>query len=223
MKLDSVKIIRSNRRTLAIQIESNGSVLVRAPKLMSEKQIQVFLIEKDVWLQKNIRKQKTRAQKNIRRNFVNGDEFYYLGAKYILTFEKLAKRHFVCDDAFRVSLEAKSKAQKIIEKWYKSRARFIFNDRADFYKELMNAPFATVKLSSAKTRWGSCGAKNTLNFNWRLVMAPLEVIDSVIVHELAHVHHKNHGKHFWAKVKHHCPNYKDSDVWLRENHHLLEW
>ena len=223
MDIQAVKIIRSVRKTLVIQIENNGDVIVRAPKQLSEKRIQMLLNEKDAWLRKNIRKITARENKRIRRDFVEGDEFHYLGKKYILKFNPTAKRHFICDDAFSLSLDAKPKAQQIIEKWYKSRARFVFNDRADFYKELMNAPFATVKLSSAKNRWGSCGAKNTLNFNWRLVMTPIEVIDSVIIHELAHVHHKNHSKDFWAMVRKHCPSYKACDVWLHENHHLLEW
>lgn len=223
MRLSNANLVRSKRRSLSIQIDNDGSVTVRAPNRMPNYRIQEFLDEKRRWIKKNVAGQLKIAQKKIVRRFHAGDEFHYLGEVYTLHFDPDIKRRFICDDAFRVSATAQPKAQSIIEKWYKSRARFIFNDRADFYKELMDAPFATVRLSSAKTRWGSCGAKNTLNFNWRLVMAPISVIDSVIVHELAHVHHKNHGKYFWAKVKKHCPNYKDSDVWLKENRHLLEW
>ena len=90
-------------------------------------------------------------------------------------------------------------------------------ERTAVLSALMNAVPSAVKISDAKTRWGSCSGKNSINLNWRLMLCPPEVRDYVIIHELAHITHKNHGTKFWLHVAEFAPGYKTHRQWLREN------
>ena len=110
--------------------------------------------------------------------------------------------------------------EKLIE-WYKERALEKFTERANWYSKNTGWKYQSIKINSAQSRWGSCGPSGSLNFTWRLVMAPIAVIDYVVVHELAHVHEKNHSTRFWNKVKTVLPDYEKSEKWLKENRKFL--
>ena len=100
---------------------------------------------------------------------------------------------------------------------YKEQARVLFAQRCELYASRMGVSYERIALSNASTRWGSCSPKGNLRFNWRLVMAPSEVIDYVIVHELAHLKELNHSRRFWALVEAVLPSYRASKKWLREH------
>ena len=103
----------------------------------------------------------------------------------------------------------------------KTKAAQLIPQRVTFYSDITGIDCKKVKITSAKKRWGSCSSRGNLNFSWRLVLAPLPVIDYVVVHELAHIIHRNHSKRFWALVKKLYPNYKTCRKWLRSEGHLL--
>lgn len=103
------------------------------------------------------------------------------------------------------------------EKRLKALARDAFIERACLYAERMSVEFRKIRLNSAKTRWGSCGPQGNLSFNWRLIQAPTEVLDYVVVHELAHLIERNHSVRFWAKVGEFCPDYRAAKLWLKQH------
>jgi hypothetical protein len=103
------------------------------------------------------------------------------------------------------------------EKWYKSQALAILTERTRFFAQKFGLRFGKIRISSARTRWGSCSTAGTLSFTWRLVMAPLEVVDYVVIHELAHLKVKNHSAVFWAEVAKMMPDYKRHVTWLKKN------
>lgn len=109
-----------------------------------------------------------------------------------------------------------------IAAWLKSEAGKIIEERVARYANIMGVNYAGVKMSEAKGRWGSCSSKDSLNFAWRLVLAPLGIIDYVVVHELSHITYKNHSPQFWARVKTVLPNYKEQQDWLKANRRLME-
>ena len=109
-----------------------------------------------------------------------------------------------------------------ISEWLKSKAEKVIKERVDRYANIMGVNYASVKMSDAKARWGSCSSKDNLNFAWRLVLAPLGIIDYVVVHELSHITYKNHSPQFWARVKTVLPHYKEQQDWLKANRHLME-
>lgn len=97
----------------------------------------------------------------------------------------------------------------------RQKAQELIPERVAYYSNLTGISYLRVKINSAKKRWGSCSAKGNLNFSWRLALAPLEVIDYVVIHELAHIIHRNHSKRFWALVAKLYPNYKECRKWLK--------
>lgn len=106
-------------------------------------------------------------------------------------------------------------------KEYRERARTLLTERIDYFAEKHGLEYSRIRISSAKTRWGSCNRNNGLNFNWKLLFTPPDVQDYLVVHELAHTIHKDHQASFWRFVKIMHPNYKESQKWLKQNSHLL--
>jgi len=110
----------------------------------------------------------------------------------------------------------------LIERWYRSRAKEHFTARTAELAAQFHLTPASIRITSARTRWGSCSAKNSISFTWRLVMAPPEVADYVILHELAHIEVKNHSPKFWAKVANMLPDYARQRQWLKEHGRELD-
>ena len=108
-----------------------------------------------------------------------------------------------------------------LEKRYRKAAKIYIPQRVEYYSKQMGGSYQTVSIREQKTRWGSCSSNHTLSFNWRLMLAPPQVLDYVIVHELCHLTHMNHSKEFWDLVEKIMPDYKEKKQWLKENGHLL--
>lgn len=101
--------------------------------------------------------------------------------------------------------------------WYKAQARRVLQDKLDKQAKQMQVAFHTFRLKEQKTRWGSCSSKGNINLNWRIIMAPDEAIDYIIIHELAHLTHLNHSDLFWQRVATFMPDYADWKQWFRDH------
>jgi hypothetical protein len=114
-------------------------------------------------------------------------------------------------------------AAKPVNKDFPSRqkAREIISSSVQYWSSQMGVRYGRIAIREQRTRWGSCSQKGNLNFNWRLVLAPPEVRDYVVIHELCHLSHLNHSREFWARVEKFCPDYREQRRWLRENGHTL--
>ena len=121
------------------------------------------------------------------------------------------------DTSFKLTEVAQPKAESVFTAWYRTQARMVLTERVKFFARKYGFKVGKIRISSARTRWGSCSAKETLSFTWRLVMAPLDVIDYVVVHELCHLRELNHSKAFWARVEKILPDYKKRRRWLKDN------
>ena len=108
-----------------------------------------------------------------------------------------------------------------MKSWYKKRFMEVALPRLSYFSDKYNLKVNQVRVKEQKTLWGSCSSKNNINLNYLLIMAPMKVIDYVIVHELVHTIHKNHSSKFWQKVEIIMPNYKDARYWLKENGYKL--
>jgi hypothetical protein len=120
-----------------------------------------------------------------------------------------------------ISYSAEEKIKLTLSSWYKQRFIDIAKPRVNYYANKYNLAINRVNVKAQKTLWGSCSSNNNINLNYQLIMAPLEVIDYVIVHELVHTLHKNHSPRFWQKVSSIMPKYKASKNWLKENGYKL--
>ncbi len=214
------QFIRSRRRTIAIQIRSNGQLIVRAPLRAPEKLVREFVESKAGWIQRK----KAEALKHVvvkQKHFQVGERFLFLGQEHALDVVEKQRAALTFENQFILSKTALPKAAKAFEKWYKAQALKVLSERVKIYAARHGFRPGRIRITSAHTRWGSCSSKGTLSFTWRLVMAPLEVIDYVVVHELVHLKIKNHSKTFWAGVAALMPDYKRHVEWLKKNGRFL--
>lgn len=112
---------------------------------------------------------------------------------------------------------AELKRLEALEKRYRSAARNRFEQRCAYYRLITGGTYTAVTIRDQKTRWGSCSSRGTLSFNYRLIFAPSQVLDYVVVHELCHLTHMNHSKEFWNMVSSVMPDYKAHRKWLKEH------
>lgn len=157
----------------------------------------------------------------------NGDTLFYLGEKRTLTvIREERKRARVVSALNRLILYVSYEAdfeykRKELEKWYRKEAAVVLAKKAAGYAQQMHVYFKELHIKDQKSRWGSCSSRRSLNFNWRILMAPEPVCDYVLIHELCHLNHMNHSKDFWQMVERYCPEYKQYKLWLKENIRLL--
>ncbi len=209
------KFVRSKRKTLSLIVEPDGTLTVRAPLRMKKADIQKFVEEKQDW----IKRKQARALEDAPtpRRYVDGETFTYLGEEILLRIVPDGKPALVMDGVFKLTKSSQPLAKSYFEAWYKKQARVVLTERVVHFARSRKVKPGRIRISSAKTRWGSCSPKKTLSFTWRLVMAPLEIIDYVVVHELCHLEEMNHSKAFWARVEGILPDYKARRKWLKEN------
>jgi hypothetical protein len=220
--LPDYRLVRSRRRTLALVIDADGTLTVRAPMKLAHSAIQEFLAQKADWVQKTQSKLKARAAQRPSHTFETGDSFLWLGGTFPLTLVP-AQRPALQFDGLRFTLSQKAQvnAKTYFEAWYKEQAHDYLQSRLEHFARLHHFSYHGLRITSARTRWGSCNSKNELAFAWRLLMAPPEVVDYVVVHELAHTVHHNHGPKFWKLVEDILPNYKIYVRWLKEHGNKL--
>ena len=165
------RILRSSRKTIAIQITPAGQVLVRCPNRMKQAEIDAFVESKRGWIEKHL-SQMDPAPAPLTQG----------------ELQALARE-----------------------------AARIFPERAAYFAPLVGVSYGRITIRSQHTRWGSCSAKGNLNFNCLLMLAPPEIQDYVVVHELCHRRHMNHSEKFWAEVERILPDWREHRRWLKEN------
>lgn len=215
------KIIRSKRKSIGLEVTRNANLIVRAPNFASMKLIRDVILNKQAWIKQKQELVRKKYQEVIPKEFIDGEDFFYLGKTYPLQIVQHSSPAISFNSGFKLSSRYTAHAREILIYWYQTQALEIISKRVDFYASLTNLKPNKIKLSNAKKRWGSCSYTRNLNFNWRLIMAPLDVIDYIVVHELVHLEKNNHSKDFWDKVKQILPDYKQHEKWLKQNGHLL--
>lgn len=219
MSSDDITLTRSNRHSIAIQVLPGGKIRVRAPYYVPEFVVRRFIKQKWEWIEKQREKQ-NHSVPEVKRTYKEGEVYYYLGKPYTLTFANvsvitLSENRLLYPRAivFRIQTE--------LGNWYIKEAKRVITACLQEQSKRMNATYASVRFSDTSSKWGSCGPDNKLQFNWRLVMAPMLVIRYVVVHELAHTKEKNHGTAFWKLVASVTPSYKQQRKWLKEQGDML--
>lgn len=173
-------VIRSDRKTLSLQVRPDGTLLVRAPRRLPEREINRFLQEKSAWIERTLAKVRD-------ANRAGEDE--------PLSMEDI---HALADQALQV-----------------------IPPRVGEFAARMGVTYGRITIRNQRGRWGSCSSQGNLNFNCLLMLAPAEVLDYVIVHELAHRKEMNHSRAFWAQVEAVLPDYREREKWLKEQGKVL--
>ena len=160
-----------------------------------------------------------------RHNYMTGDIFLYLGDSHTLKIVSSSRNSVsIVDSEIVVGLKPDTSSEKIpeiLKKWYIAQARKIMNERVLFYSKELNVKPARVAIRGQSKRWGSCSAKGNLNLNWKLVMAPLIILDYVVAHELCHLRYPNHQSEFWKLLSSQMSDYAIRRNWLKQNGHRL--
>lgn len=207
---------------MSLQVTPDGQVIVRAPKSASKKTINDFILKYSDWITKKRERAHLLQKTYPPKNYNDGEIFYFLGESYKLTLTDWPSSPFIFDNGFFLEKSYRKSARPLFIKWYRQKALEIIRERGGYYTMITRLEYNSLSITNAQSRWGSCSAKNNIRFSWRLVMAPLEIIDYVVVHELVHTRIKNHSKVFWEEVGKICPSYKQCRNWLKENGRKLE-
>lgn len=193
-----VTIIKSNRRTVAIQVNSDLTVTVRTPRWISKREIERILKDKESWILKNI--EKMRIRNTTGRNATGRDT----------TNESVANGDATDGATTNVNRLTSEEIKRLA-----AEASKYIPERVAYFSKIVGVSYGRITIRNQKTRWGSCSSKGNLNFNCLLMLTPPEVIDYVVVHELCHRKQMNHSKAFWNEVAKVCPEYKTQVKWLR--------
>ena len=217
----SVNIIRTNRKkTVSIYISRNSVKLV-VPKEINEKEINYILDSKKSWIISKLKKKDLTSPKQPKK-YVSGELFPYLGRKYPLEVingkENSINLKRGCLNIFISENEKKCNqlAKKILLEWYFARAKKLLTQKTYKFCERIGVKPKTIIIKDYKSKWGSCSIKGDIRYNWRIIMAPIKVIDYLVIHELCHLLEHNHSQSFWSHVSIFCPNMKESRKWLKK-------
>jgi predicted metal-dependent hydrolase len=217
MTISIDRLVRTRRQTAALVIERDGSLTVRAPLKMAEEHIRLFVEAHAGWIRKNQAKIQVSLPVSPKR-YVEGEEFLYLGQSYPLTIVPRQRSALAfTGQAFRLAKSALPKAEEALIRWYKEQATLLLFERVLILSGKHGFHYQKIRISSARTRWGSCSSLGTLSFTYRLVMAPPPVVDYVVLHELVHLQVRNHSKTFWNRLGKLMPDYKQRLAWLKKN------
>ncbi len=218
------KIIRTKRKTIGLQITDDATLIIKVPYHIGEDEIKNILLKHKNWINKKVKKIKERKIKYYPKKFIEGEKFLFLGKYYKLKIEKREELKLNINEKYFVISEAPLALKKrLFTEWYKKNGYKVISERVKYYVQKYGFSYNKINITDAKKRWGSCSPSNNLNFSLRLIMAPIDIVDYVIVHELCHLKEKNHGKSFWRKVKSIMPDYKEKERWLKENGYFLRF
>jgi len=218
------KTIFTKRKKLAITVERDSSIVVHAPIGTSEEKIRDILESKKLWLYEKTRhsqKYKTPPQAPG-KELVSGESMPYLGKNYQLEVVDTEFENIQFSLKFIVTKTKDTDPRALFKKWYIKKANEKISVRVKEHAKKLGVEYNEIKISDVKYRWGSCTPNNNLIFNWRLIKAPMYVIDYIIVHELTHLIEANHTPIFWTIVKTNVPHYEKSKAWLKDHGDFLE-
>jgi predicted metal-dependent hydrolase len=215
-------LIRSGRKSIALVVTPDARLVVRAPFRAPLSAILAFAREKSDWISAKQEAARLRMREAASRAFVEGEKVPFLGAEHPLKFHSGPGGLLFLDGAFHLKEGDRPRARELFQAWYKAQARSILEARVARFAAVLNLRYQRVRLTAARSRWGSCSSRGSLSFSWRLILAPPEILDYVVIHELIHLRVKNHSKAFWDQVRVLAPDCRESRRWLRTHGHRLD-
>ena len=215
-------VVFKERKTMSIEVEPSGQVNVSSPLGVTEDIILDKVKSKANWIvQKQYEVQSININK-INREVVSGESYLYLGRNYSLQIEdintkdinvKLFRGKFIISTYTR----NQDKIKLALENWYREKTLLRVNERVNYYKQYFNIRPKDIKVKEQKKRWASCTSNNELVFNWRCSMAPANILDYIVLHEMTHMIYKDHSQEFWDRMAAVMPDYEVRKEWLRNN------
>jgi predicted metal-dependent hydrolase len=210
------------RRTTDIVIERDGRITVRPPARMSPEQVDETVLSRRLWIYRNLAEWRDLNSKRVVREWVNGESFLYLGSAYRLLLVpgqveavKLKDGRFLLLRSV-VDAGGSSAAQEAFKSFYIARGKERLEQRVHHFAPKVGVHPGVVQVKELGYRWASSLPSGGLHFHWKCMMAPAKIIDYIVVHELCHMHHRDHTEQFWNEVDKVMPDFRDRKEWLRQ-------
>lgn len=217
------EVVRSRRSTADIIIERDGRVLVRAPEWADDEQIADLVSSKDYWIYRGLAEWRDLNATRVLREYKNGEGFLYLGCAYRLQLVTDQDEPLLLKNG-RFSLRRDvvergeiAAAKAVFREYYIARGRERLCRRVAYYAPKAGVCGTAVDVRELGNRWASCSPTGALAFHWKCMMAPQTIVDYIVVHELCHLHHRDHTDAFWNEVDKLMPDYRERKEWLRRH------
>ena len=220
MKLDndlSYDLVRTHRKTLGLTVERDGNITLRAPLDCPQIVIDNFFKDKKMWVYKKLAEKKMVEEQLPSKKYVNGNGFFYLGKSYRLQLVDDGPPLKLSYGFFQLNKKYAANGKRIFIDWYRSHALPIIEGRVNIYKDMLGVNPDGIRILDLQYRWGSCSSNGSLNIHWKTILAPMPIVDYVVVHELVHLKEKNHTRKFWEIVASILPDYEKRKEWLKMN------
>lgn len=211
------KLAQSDRKTMSIYVEPDGNIVVRAPKNLPQKKIDAIIDLKSYWIYKSISEFQQLNKTKVTRKITDGEGFLFMGKSYRLKITNNITIPIILHQGyFLLHSDKINKARDHFINFYKEKGKEHIPQRVEYFKQKIGVEPKTVRVIELKNRWASKTDK-AINFHWKIMLAPMTIIDYIIVHELAHLKVPDHSDEFWEIVESVMPNYKDKIYWLKIN------
>ncbi|MFJ7936554.1 M48 family metallopeptidase [Sporosarcina sp. NPDC096371] len=191
-----------NRKKLSIHIDPFGFITVKAPKGTSEELIVSAIESKGKWILEKIHAIGVARETPKAREYHTQGKFLHLGKECFL------------HELIEINELDEEMLKRNLKKFYINSCKAVVGERIKIYQKQLKVKPKTIEIIESRIKWGSCSSDRNLTFNYRLAMAPIEVIDYVIIHELCHITHMNHDRSFWRRVGSIMPDYKEKEAYL---------
>lgn len=221
-----VAIVRSSRKkTLAVKV-SAGNVSVHVPQRTTISHIEALIEKKSDWIQQKLLQQEG-STPPVKHEYVDGEQFLYLGEekslKIVIDVPKSIEMTPTSINVGSRSLPTSNNVKNRLKMWYQAEAQLYLAKRTRYFADKIGVKPRLVNTRSYRARWGCCSNRREITYNWMIIMAPPEIIDYVIVHELCHIKEHNHSIHFWRHVEAVMPDYKERKQWLDTHGYLIQF
>ncbi len=225
-KIKKITIKKSKRKSVTLQCLEDGKLIVRAPIGMSKREIMGIVEEKSAWIERTRQQLEKRRLQEEALTLADSSYFPFLGRDLEVRRTR-SKDPVVTVDSEKGHLEIaaldEESAKTALLSFIRQKAKSYLDERTEKWAQKMDLTYNTLRIKDQKTRWGSCSGRRNLNLNARIMLAPPQVIDYLIVHELAHLVHMNHSRAFYGLVASYVPDYLEHQGWLKNHGYLLSW
>jgi predicted metal-dependent hydrolase len=218
----------NRKKTVAVHINPMATITVFSPRHLDDEKIRMIVQKKARWILEKQKQVESNRYSNSMKEFVSGESFPYLGKLYRLkvmkTAEDTIRKCRLVNGRFLVEINGNHETEvnrtvvkKALVDWYLERAETKIKERVDRFSQQIGKWPVSIKIKNQERRWGSCSRNGSIRFNWKVIMAPISILDYVIVHELCHLIYPHHSTQFWQKVQSIIPGYRRRRDWLKAN------
>lgn len=211
-------VARSGRKTVSILIERDGGVIVKAPENATDDQLKRLVQRKLPWIYRTLAHWAQLNPDPIGKEFVSGETFYYLGQPCLLDVSREAEAPLaLMGDRFLLRADCRARADELLRAFYRQTGYERLPGIIAEHARSMGVTPGKLRVWELNHRWASCSPGGNLNFHWRALAAPLDVLHYLVVHELAHLKERNHSPAFWNSVDAEMPAWREAAEWLKRN------